>query len=1229
MHEAFCNTLDRVLAPSGKVHIVAGLHTGRHVITSFLATAKKHNLYPSELYQIRITDPSVRHEWTDSVEGESMHQRRGCCGVVEVCVVDELERRGGMPALPFPVTATDVPVWGLYEASISAITMDIPIDPALFDDGNVPTGLGLDRGETMSGEGDGMGSGGWIGGPGVMEGPVGWAGGCVQDDHRRDLGLGVPPSLEEQEQAQLPPTPPLSLLTQPPTKDKKRRRRPPKTREVVVPVIDMECSFCQSDEQANKYGLPERMASCAHCGRSGHPSCMEIPQLGEVIRSYPWRCQECKECEICKDKGDDSKMLFCDQCDRGWHYDCLTPPLNRAPRGKWSCPMCQTKEPPVSAPAPASAPVSATNPSTSKPPNKSRRKDPPNSKSLSKSPAPPKSKRERPPSPSPSLASHSPAPPPDPEPEPILFPTSPQQTSPRLRFKRTSITQHPQSSPTRPIKVRIRLTSKSDNEGPNKSITEGESEGANDPFGGVLSAAEADTSKTAVGPADKDRFENSRAAAEARIQKLSAAGSSSYFATPSSATYQLPGYVPPPPVRALRSLSLRGASPPPTTPTISTPGGIPPTTNGLRIKTIRFGQFDIDTWLWMCEFCLKYMKSGFQAGRHKMKCKMRCPPGDEIYRDGQISVFEVDGRKNKIYCQNLCLLSKMFLDHKSLFYDVEPFLFYVMTIVDDDGGARFVGYFSKEKSSPKDYNVSCIMTLPVRQRQGWGNLLIDFSYLLSKKEGRTGTPERPLSALGALSYKNYWKLTIMLFLHKAQGRIRIRDIVTATSITPEDVFETLRENKLITGPSISTNSVSTTHARKRGPGRPPRKPIEKDDGHGHDSGTPILLPRKYTIRWDPIEVESYVQNWERKGHLRLKPDRLKWVPYRLTRHPPTADQQPDAAEQSESDDEPVSDGSEDLGAPVQPPPALVVNTLIPRKTRSQVPTSHPSDDDADEDEDIAPHSMTRRSGSRASTQTPGRNNTPERRSLRSSILGTGMVTRKASLGSNLGLGRPDDTPLSLRTRTRSMQLLKGEQTTPIRPTTPLRRETRARPPRREKEDKIISDEEPVIPSRNKKGARRSSPARKRRRIESSPEPTPAPASPGKNGVKNGGSPVEDGVSPAQRAERERSVSLGSGMVYDDVPPAVAPPAIVLNGNEYLASVSTPPSPPLLADSLGDHVLPFDDGSPLTSVKEELTDVASEGVALPLDIYDDDALGDEDAEGEPDEDAEGEVDESIL
>ena len=48
----------------------------------------------------------------------------------------------------------------------------------------------------------------------------------------------------------------------------------------------------------------------------------------------------------------------------------------------------------------------------------------------------------------------------------------------------------------------------------------------------------------------------------------------------------------------------------------------------------------------------------------------------------------------QIYCQNLCLLAKLFLDHKTLYYDTDPFLFYVMTEYDAKG-FHIVGYFSK------------------------------------------------------------------------------------------------------------------------------------------------------------------------------------------------------------------------------------------------------------------------------------------------------------------------------------------------------------------------------------------------------------------------------------------------------------------------------------------------------------------------------------------------------
>ena len=65
-----------------------------------------------------------------------------------------------------------------------------------------------------------------------------------------------------------------------------------------------------------------------------------------------------------------------------------------------------------------------------------------------------------------------------------------------------------------------------------------------------------------------------------------------------------------------------------------------------------------------------------------------------LYMQGTISVFEVNGSDHKIYCQNLCLMAKLFLDHKTLYFDVEPFLFYILTEVDKQG-CHIVGYFSK------------------------------------------------------------------------------------------------------------------------------------------------------------------------------------------------------------------------------------------------------------------------------------------------------------------------------------------------------------------------------------------------------------------------------------------------------------------------------------------------------------------------------------------------------
>ena len=98
-----------------------------------------------------------------------------------------------------------------------------------------------------------------------------------------------------------------------------------------------------------------------------------------------------------------------------------------------------------------------------------------------------------------------------------------------------------------------------------------------------------------------------------------------------------------------------------------------------------------DNEVWYCgiSYDHKLHKSWLQA-----KCSMYWPPGNEVYRDGVLSIHEVDGDVNREYCQNLCLLAKLFLDHKTLYYDVEPFLFYVLTY-SDSSGTHLIGYFSK------------------------------------------------------------------------------------------------------------------------------------------------------------------------------------------------------------------------------------------------------------------------------------------------------------------------------------------------------------------------------------------------------------------------------------------------------------------------------------------------------------------------------------------------------
>ncbi|XP_052688892.1 zinc finger protein ubi-d4-like isoform X4 [Crassostrea angulata] len=102
------------------------------------------------------------------------------------------------------------------------------------------------------------------------------------------------------------------------------------------------CDFCLGDSEENKKSnQPEELVSCSDCGRSGHPTCLQFTANMIIsVKKYPWQCIECKSCGLCGTSDNDDQLLFCDDCDRGYHMYCLNPPLSEPPEGNWSCHLC-------------------------------------------------------------------------------------------------------------------------------------------------------------------------------------------------------------------------------------------------------------------------------------------------------------------------------------------------------------------------------------------------------------------------------------------------------------------------------------------------------------------------------------------------------------------------------------------------------------------------------------------------------------------------------------------------------------------------------------------------------------------------------------------------------------------------------------------------------------------------------------------------------------------------
>jgi len=285
-----------------------------------------------------------------------------------------------------------------------------------------------------------------------------------------------------------------------------------------------------------------------------------------------------------------------------------------------------------------------------------------------------------------------------------------------------------------------------------------------------------------------------------------------------------------------------------------------------NVKSIQLGQFNMDTWyysplpreynqfgtLFFCEYCLNFFGVELELDRHKKRCKAFHPPGDEIYRSEEenitISVFEVDGQKEVIYCQNLCYIAKLFLDHKTLEYDCSPFLFYILCEVNRKGH-HIVGYFSKEKKSEMGYNLACILTLPCHQQKGFGKFLISLSYELSKIEQKPGSPEKPISDLGKRSYLSYWSKEIITVLAAMQegDQMSLKELSQRTCIIPEDIEEAMKEYDLLKW------SKGNWYLSKP---QPQQRKVEDKKSRSAEAQVSVGACDPSKLHWTPFVVDS-------------------------------------------------------------------------------------------------------------------------------------------------------------------------------------------------------------------------------------------------------------------------------------------------------------------------------------------------------------------------------------
>ncbi|KAJ5240166.1 hypothetical protein N7468_004785 [Penicillium chermesinum] len=286
--------------------------------------------------------------------------------------------------------------------------------------------------------------------------------------------------------------------------------------------------------------------------------------------------------------------------------------------------------------------------------------------------------------------------------------------------------------------------------------------------------------------------------------------------------------------------------------------------------------------LYVCRWCFRYSCNKEAFASHTQVCENRTtPPGTKVYDHGGYAVWEVDGEVHKLFGQNLSLFAKLFLDHKTVFFDVATFLYYILTFTDPDNQDNYhvLGFYSKEKLSWDANNLACICVFPPYQHKQLGKLLMGVSYKLSGWEssgGSIGGPEKPLSDLGQKSYNRFWAERIARYLlcgkHGNDGRendkkpstpskgsrkrpqretMTVEEIGRATGMLTEDVITAVK----------SMGVIKADDSPKK------RKMPRHSNGTETDEGPKMLIRKSDVLEWakshhldlhDPVREEGFI-----------------------------------------------------------------------------------------------------------------------------------------------------------------------------------------------------------------------------------------------------------------------------------------------------------------------------------------------------------------------------------